>query len=379
VLPTVDAKPVLIAQRLVAWHGVQPRALPWRDAPAGARDPYAAWISEIMLQQTRVDTVVDYYTRWMARFPTIAALARADLQEVLKAWEGLGYYARARNLHQAAQQVVNLYGGRVPSQRKALLALPGIGAYTVGAILSIAFNQPEPILDGNVKRVLARLYDLEQPINHTTALHQLWQWAAAVVEAAPANAAGACNEALMELGATLCTPQKPRCLLCPLTDLCLSAANGTQADRPVMPPRKRTPHYDVAAGVIWQEEPLRSPLLIAQRPHKGLLGGLWEFPGGKLEANDADLAACLRREIAEELAIEIDVADQFITVPHAFTHFRITLHGFNAQYVAGEPQAIGCADWRWLRLDELDTYPFAVTDQKIIAALHKLAGNLLPS
>jgi A/G-specific adenine glycosylase len=173
----------------------------------------------------------------------------------------------------------------------------------------------------------------------------------------------------MELGALVCTPQSPRCLLCPLQDLCAAAAHGTQADRPVMPPRKRTPHYDVAAGVIWQGEPHASPLLLAQRPHKGLLGGLWEFPGGKLEPDDADLAACLRREIAEELGIAIVVGAPVTVVEHAYTHFRITLHALHACWAGGEPQAIGCADWRWVELAEVESYPLAVTDRKIWAAL----------
>ena len=173
----------------------------------------------------------------------------------------------------------------------------------------------------------------------------------------------------MELGATICTPQNPRCLICPLADLCAAAANGTQADRPVIPPRKRTPHYDVAAGVIWQGEPFASLLLIAQRPQQGMLGGLWEFPGGKMEEGDVDLPACLRREIDEELAIRIDVGAAVTTVRHAYTHFRITLHAFHARHIDGEPQAIGCADWRWVTLEELHRYPFPVTDQKIIGAL----------
>ncbi|MEI2776464.1 MAG: NUDIX domain-containing protein [Tetrasphaera sp.] len=215
--------------------------------------------------------------------------------------------ARARNAHAAAQQLVAEHGGQLPADRRQLLRLPGIGEYTVGAILSMAFNQPEPILDGNVKRVLARLCDIGDPVDAPATLRELWRLARLLVETAPPDAAGACNEALMELGATVCTPQSPRCLLCPLVDLCLAAARGTQADRPVMPPRKTTPHYDVAAGVIWQGEPFASPLLIAQRPHKGLLGGLWEFPGGKQEATDVDLPACLRREIMEELGIAIEV------------------------------------------------------------------------
>ena len=173
----------------------------------------------------------------------------------------------------------------------------------------------------------------------------------------------------MELGAAICTPSKPRCLLCPLEEHCLAKRRGTQVQRPVRPPRGRTPHFDVAAGIIWQQEPLASPVLIAQRPQNGLLGGLWEFPGGKREPEDADLAACLRREIDEELGIRVAVGDLVTTVPHAYTHFRITLHAFHARHVSGAPQAIGCDAWRWVRLDELAGYPFPVTDQKIIRAL----------
>jgi A/G-specific adenine glycosylase len=361
-----------MARHLVHWHTQHQRTLPWRNAPAGRRDPYQVWISEIMLQQTRVETVVDYYTRWMARFPTVEALASADQQEVLKAWEGLGYYARARNLHRAAQQVVVEYCGRIPADRAMLGKLPGIGEYTAGALLSLAFNQPAPILDGNVRRVLTRLADIDQPVEATATLKTLWQLARSAVEAAPSEAAGACNEALMELGATVCTPENPRCLICPVADLCLAAANGTQTKRPVTSPRKATPHYDVAAGIIWQGEPYASKLLIAQRPQHGLLGGLWEFPGGKLEPTDADLRACLRREIEEELGIDIAVGEQLATVRHAYTHFRITLQAFHARHIAGEPRAIGCAAWRWVALDELSAFPFPVTDQKIIRALTEI-------
>jgi A/G-specific adenine glycosylase len=285
----------------------------------------------------------------------------------------LGYYARARNLHRAAQQVVEEHGGQLPADRAMLLRLPGIGEYTVGALLSLAFNQPAPILDGNVKRVLTRLADIDQPIDATATLKTLWQLARAVVEAASPEAAGECNEALMELGATVCTPENPRCLICPVADLCLAAARGTQTQRPVTSPRKVTPHYDVAAGVIWQGEPYASKLLIAQRPQQGLLGGLWEFPGGKLESTDADLRACLRREIVEELGIEIAVDEQLTVVRHAYTHFRITLHAFHARHIAGEPRALGCADWRWVALAELSAFPFPVTDQKIIRALTEIS------
>jgi A/G-specific adenine glycosylase len=373
-----------VAARLIAWHAEHQRDLPWRTAPAGSRDPYEVWVSEIMAQQTRVDTVVDYYVAWMARFPTLAHLAAADQQDVLKQWEGLGYYARARNLHRAAQQVMAEHGGEIPADRRALLALPGIGPYTAGAILSLAFNQPQPILDGNVKRVLSRLADIDRPIDEPPVVKELWRLAASIVDAAEPGAAGACNEALMELGALICTPAHPRCLICPLhattetpaaNALCLAAERGLQGERPIMPKRKPTPHYDVAAGVIWQDAPYESRLLIAQRAQDGMLGGLWEFPGGKLEASDADLAACLRREIDEELGFSIQVGAPLVTVEHAFTHFRITLHAFHARHAAGEPRAIDCADWRWVALDELDAFPFPVTDQKIIAALRQGAAQ----
>jgi A/G-specific adenine glycosylase len=354
---------------LAAWHDQQQRSLPWRSAPAGQRDPYQVWISEIMAQQTRVETVIDYYARWMRRFPTIAALAAADQQEVLKQWEGLGYYARARNLHRAAQQVVGEHSGTLPTERDALRRLPGIGDYTVGAILSLAHNQPEPILDGNVKRVLSRLSDIAEPIDLPATLKILWQQARTVVEAAPPGNAGTVNEALMELGALVCVPANPRCLLCPVAEHCRALAHGTQNERPVTTPKRKTPHYDVAAGVIWQGEIGASPVLIAQRPQEGMLGGLWEFPGGKMEADDADLPSCLRREIGEELGIEIEVGAPVATVQHAYTHFRITLYAFHARHIGGEPQALGCAAWRWVMPDELGAYPFPVTDRKIIAVL----------
>jgi A/G-specific adenine glycosylase len=359
-----------LAEQLVNWHAHQRRLLPWRAAPAGQRPPYSVWISEVMLQQTRAETAAGYFERWMERFPTVQALAAADLQDVLKLWEGLGYYARARNLHRAARQIVEKHGGELPAERAALRALPGVGAYTAGAILSIAFNQPEPILDGNVQRVLARLCDLKQPIDEPAVQQQLWQWARMLVEAAPPAAAGDCNEGLMELGATVCTPRKPRCLLCPLADSCAAALAGRQAERPLRSPRRSSPHYDVAAGVIWAGAPFQSQLLLAQRPAEGLLGGLWEFPGGKLEKGDADLAACLRREIDEELGIAIEVLGQLITLRHAYPHFRITLHTFHARHVSGQPQALGCQRWLWLGLEEVARYPLPVTDQKILAALH---------
>ncbi len=362
-----------IADRLVAWHSQQQRDLPWRAGPAGARDGYAVWVSEIMAQQTRMTVVADYFKRWMARFPTVQRVAEADQQEVLKQWEGLGYYSRARNLHKAAQILTDEFDGKLPRTRQELLQLPGIGAYTAGAILSLAFGLPEPILDGNVKRVFSRLWDIDAPIDARSTQERLWTYARGVVEAG--SQPGAVNEGLMELGSLLCRPQNPRCLLCPLQSDCLAARRGTQNQRPVRPPRKQTPHFDVTAAVIWEGTPRASRLLITQRPTDGLLGGLWAFPGGRRASEDADLPVCLRRTIQQGLGITISVGEQVATVQHAFTHFRITLHAFHARIGVGAPQAIGVADWRWTTLEAIDQFPFPVPDRKIISALRGQDGG----
>lgn len=364
-----DFPPQTIAPLLIAWHDAHQRLLPWRARRAGTRDAYAVWVAEIMLQQTRVEVVEDYFRRWMERFPTLESLAEARLADVLKQWEGLGYYARARALHRTAQILVQAHGGRLPETRAEVLALPGIGPYTAGAILSIAFGQAEPLLDGNVKRVLARLADIAEPVDAATTLHDMWALARALVEAAPAGEAGVLNEALIELGATVCLPARPRCLLCPVEAHCLARGRGTELQRPVRTPRERTPHVDVVAGVIWQGERYASPLLLAQRPAEGLLGGLWEFPGGKVEAVDADHGAALQREIMEELGMAIEVGAQVAAVAHAFTHFRMTLHAYHARWLGAPPQMLGVADWRWVPLDGVDAFAMGVADRKVAAAL----------
>ncbi len=361
--------PQVIAPLLITWHDAHQRLLPWRASRAGTRDAYAVWIAEIMLQQTRVEVVDGYFRRWMERYPTLEALAAAPLDDLLKQWEGLGYYARARALHATAQRLVAEHGGHFPQSRDALLALPGIGPYTVGAILSIAFGQAEPLLDGNVKRVLTRLADIAAPIEAATTLSSLWALARALVEAAPSGDAGVLNEALIELGATVCVPKRPRCLLCPIEAHCLARQRGTEMERPVRAARKATPHVDVVAGVIWQSTADGGPLLLAQRPAAGLLGGLWEYPGGKVEASDADHAAALRREIMEELGIAIEVGAKVAAVDHAFTHFRMTLHAYHAYWLGAPPQTLGVADWRWVALDDVSAFAMGVADRKVTAAL----------
>lgn len=367
----LSPSPSAIAAALLDWiEAGQLRDLPWRAEP---RDPYAVWVSEIMLQQTQVATAIPYWQRWLERFPTVEALAAAEPDQVLKAWEGLGYYSRARNLHKAARLVVDQHGGRLPAERRALLALPGIGRYTAGALLSIAFGQAAALLDGNVKRVLARVYDVEGEIDKSATETELWRLAEGLVAAVEPRQAGPLNEALMDLGATICLPQGPRCLLCPLHPPCLARQRGTQEERPVRRARKPLPHFDVSAAVL-RRPGCPEQFLIAQRPPEGMLGGLWEFPGGKRHQGES-LPECLRREMQEELQVEVAVGAPVTVVKHAYTHFRITLHAFECQWLAGEPQPIGVADWRWVTLADLADYAFAVTDQKIIHALHAASAH----
>ncbi len=350
---------------LIHWFEAHKADLPWRRS----KDPYAIWLSEIMLQQTQVTTVIPYYERFLARFPTVEALAAAPLDDVLKLWEGLGYYSRARNLHRAAQKVAQEFGGQFPADVEALRSLPGVGRYTAGAIASLAFGIDTPVLDGNVIRILARVFNLADDVSETATQKALWERATELV---PAGRAGAWNEGLMELGRRICTPKSPDCPDCPIAPHCEAQRLAIQAERPVKARKGQTPHFDVTAAVIRRDD---GRLLIAQRPADGMLGGLWEFPGGKREPGET-LPDCLRREIQEELGIEIEVGAQIGTVRHAYTHLRITLYAFACTYLGGEPQKIGCADWTWTTLDDLDRYAFPVTDQKIIAMLRDGGGQL---
>lgn len=345
------------SEKLLSWYDQNKRTLPWRDVG----DAYAVWVSEIMLQQTRVETVIPYFQRWMTAFPTLADLANAPLEQVLRLWEGLGYYARARNLHKAAQQVQAKFAGQLPTDPPTLQSLPGIGRYTAGAIASIAYGQKAPILDGNVKRVLARVFNVGLPANRPSGTAALWQLSTDLL---PDAAVGDYNQALMDLGATVCTPQNPTCLLCPVQSLCQAYRLQNQKERPVMIEKAPLPHYDVTAGIIWKD----GRVLLAQRPPEKLLGGLWEFPGGKTEPGE-NLPDCLQREIREELACEIAVGTPIASIKHAFTHFRITVHFFDCQWVSGEPQALDCADWRWVALDALADYPMGKVDRIIAKQL----------
>ena len=344
--------------RLLSWFERHARELPWRGNPT----PYQVWISEVMLQQTQVETVRSYYQRFLDRFPTVEALAAASQQEVLKLWEGLGYYSRARSLHKAARVIVDTHYGELPANVTALRRLPGIGPYTAGAIASIAFGIAAPAVDGNVRRVMARV--LAAPAPSQAVLEDaigLWM---------PEDAAGPFTEALMELGATVCSPQSPKCLLCPWQALCRARELGQQEAYPAPKPRRAIPHHDVAAAVTLRDAPNNAGTqgLVAQRRQDDMLGGLWEFPGGKREAAES-LPEALHRELREEMGIEIEVGEPLVTIKHAYTHFRITLYAFICTLKNGDPRCIECQNFKWASLDEMQSLPMAVTDRKIAGAL----------
>ena len=349
-------------RNLLRWYDAHKRDLPWRHTD----DPYAIWVSEMMLQQTRVETVRDRYGVFLERFPDVATLAAASEQDVLKAWEGLGYYRRARFLHRAAQTLVADGQHTLPADHDGLRALPGFGTYTAAAVASIAFGLPHAVVDGNVIRVLARYLGEDGDVTKAVTRRRIDETAQALL--APKRA-GDWNQAVMELGATVCTPRSPSCLVCPLRRDCDGLAAGDVERLPVKPKRGATPHFDIAAGLLWRD----GRLLIARRKADGLLGGLWEFPGGKRKKGES-LEAAVRREVQEETGLVVERAEPFTQIDHAYSHFRITLHLFHCTVGAGEPQAVACEEPRFVRIDELEDYPFPRANRRALDLLQEQGG-----
>ena len=338
--------------------------IPWKQTSSGDRpapdqplDPYPIWIAEVMLQQTQLAVVLPYWHRWMAMFPTVEALAAASLEQVRLLWQGLGYYSRARRLHQAAQQIS---GRSWPGDLEEWMALPGIGRTTAGSILSSAFNAPEPILDGNVRRVLARLRAHDRPPARDQAL--FWQWSHELLD--PQRPRDF-NQALMDLGATLCTPRQPLCDACPWQRHCAAYAAGEPSRWPVSEERKPVPFQLIGVGVVLNAD---GEVLIDQRLEEGLLGGLWEFPGGKQEPGET-IEACITRELQEELAIEVTVGQELISVDHAYSHKRLRFVVHVCRWLSGEPKPLASQQVRWVKPGALRTYPFPAANSRIIDAL----------
>ncbi|MEW6716610.1 MAG: A/G-specific adenine glycosylase [Chloroflexota bacterium] len=350
-------KPTSFASGLLDWYRQSSREIPWR----GFEGPYIVWVSVVMLQQTRMDTAVRYIQQWMQRFPTVEALASTSLDEVLKVWEGLGYYQRAHNLHRAAQILISEYGGCLPTDIDALRRLPGIGDYTAGAIASIAFGLDEPAVDANAGRVLARVFEVREPTHSTAGKRVLWDLARGHL---PPGQAAMYNQALMDLGATVCTARQPMCSRCPLADLCRANLLGAQAELPQKQRKKSIPHHLVTAAVLQRD----GHVLIAQRPAEGLLGNLWEFPGGKTLPEE-DLRTCLKREVREELGVDISVGEMLGVYQHTYSHFRVTLHVFFCSLVSGEPRKLEHADLKWVTPMDLSSYPMGKLDRQIANAI----------
>jgi A/G-specific adenine glycosylase len=376
--------PTRLRGLLLEHYDAHRRDLPWRQN----REPYRVWVSEIMLQQTRVQTAIPYYDRWMERFPTVQALADVDEESVLKAWEGLGYYSRARNLHRSALIVTERLGGVIPRDSQSLKTLPGIGEYSAGAIASIAYGEVVPAVDGNVRRVLSRLFDLEDPTDAS-----LRRRAGELVDP---DRPGDWNQALMELGATVCTSRSPRCSACPLTGECRALAEGTQELRPVSKrrPSVRTVCYEIVVALNPAGE-----VLMVRRPPEGLLGGLWEFPAVEIEPEDLtpmgdplspgnSLKERCRARLAD-LGIRLAPGTpRFSVLPevrHAFTHLKAVYHPMLAVGVGswgaaaipsdGPPPTdrptpspgLGPEEHAWVSPEQAEHLPLPVAQRKILA------------
>ncbi len=344
-------------KRLLNWYAANARALPWRNT----RNPYHIWVSEVMLQQTQVQTAVPYYNRFFKQFPDLETLARANLQSVLKIWEGMGYYGRARNLHHAAKQVVKEHNSIIPDTLMEFRKLKGVGEYIGSAVMSIAFHQPHAVVDGNVKRVLARLYEMDDPVNRSSS-HKTFHQAAS--ELLDTGNPSAFNQAMMELGALVCRPKNPKCSHCPVQKHCCAYKHGTTGKYPRRVPSAAIPEFHIAVGVVWKKD----FILITQRRPEGLLGGLWEFPGGKVKKNETSSGACVR-EIAEETGLTIRVDSHLTRVKHAYTHFKIDMDVFICKHVSGRVRLNGPDDHRWVKLAHIHRYPFPGANHKFIPLL----------
>ena len=384
--------------QLLDWFSTEQRPMPWRQTPSS----YGTWISEMMLQQTQVATVIPYFERFMTLFPTVFDLAAADEQTVLKAWEGLGYYSRARNLHKASKILVSDYNGKLPDNYNELLKLPGIGPYCAAAISSIAFSQPSkilvsdyngklpdnynellklpgigpycaaaissiafsqpvPVVDGNVLRVFTRFWGIFDDIRQNSVKDMLFHKLSHYIkDSNPSDF----NQAIMECGALICTPKQVKCAICPISTDCFAFKHDKVHELPFKSKKGPTPHYTIAVGVVFKN----NKILIGQRKSDQMLGGLWEFPGGKQEKNEA-LKDTVKRELKEECNIEVEVEDCIKIVKHAYSHFKITLHAYRCHYISGDLIAKSAKQLKWVKKAELDLYPFPKANKAFLTLI----------
>jgi A/G-specific adenine glycosylase len=355
-----------IPRLLLDWYRTNKRDLPWRRT----KDPYRIWVAEIMLQQTRVDTAIPYYERFLKKFPDVKALARARVDDVLKAWENLGYYSRARHLHEAARAVVKQFGGTIPEEMGDLRKLPGVGAYTAGAILSIAFGRRFAAVDGNVIRVIARLFAIEEPVDGKEMKKKIEGIAQRLV---PADDPGHYNQALMDLGSGVCTPRGPDCPICPLAGVCIARKKGLQEGIPSKKKAAAVPHREAVAAVLRNDA---GEILVVKRPQRGLLGGLWSFPGNALAEGDAP-AATLRKALREELGLKVVPGKELFRVEHGYSHFSITVRVFDGGLRKATPTPMGNVKFRWAGPKDFARLALSSLERKILKGLQgrKSAGK----
>ncbi len=350
-----------IQHQLLSWFQDKGRSLPWRKE----YDPYHVWISEIMLQQTQMDRGVEYYQRWIDRLPDIAAVADAEEEEILKLWEGLGYYARARNLHKTARIIKDSFGGRLPKKHATLLTLPGIGPYTASAIASIAFNQDFPVIDANVERIFARIFDVDQSLKYRKTKDKMAELAWCLL---PPGKSRQFNQALMDFGGLVCTPKNPLCDNCPIAQQCHALLRGVVHERPLPREGKKIIPIEMATGILFHDD----RIFIQKRLENDIWGGLWEFPGGRLE-EDEQTEETVVREFLEETEFQVDVCEKITTVIHHYTRYRVILHCFTCRFRQGfqKPVLHAAQESRWILPEDMPVYGFPAGHRKLIEYIHK--------
>ena len=342
-------------EKLCSWYEKHHRMLPWRRF----KKAYPVWISEVMLQQTQVQTVIPYYKNFMSIFPSIRSLAKAPEDKLLKAWEGLGYYSRALRLKKAAQVILENFHGRIPKNKEDLKTLPGVGDYVASAVSSICFEKPNPVVDGNVLRVCLRFWGIYEDIKKASLKGVIRdRLKPYICQTTPS----VFNQAMMELGAMVCRSRDPSCMTCPLKDQCYAFQNNRVSDLPVTTKKRQIPHYRIAVAIVYKG----NKILIAKRKSHGLLGGLWEFPGGKRKGKEA-LKQTAIREVKEETNIDIQVEEKITSIKHAYSHFSITLTAFRARYVSGKPKAKEAQALKWIVPEEIKNYAFPTANKKIFS------------
>lgn len=349
-------------RNLLMWYQSHKRQMPWRET----RDPYHIWVSEVMLQQTQVATVIDYFNRFIKRFPDIKSLAEAELQEVLKLWEGLGYYSRARNLHKAVNQLVDQGLFEVPDTPDAFLELSGVGPYTCAAVQSIAFDKPLAVVDGNVKRVLARIFKIDTPVNDSSVHTDFATRAQALLEILDPSSF---NQAMMELGSLICKLPAPLCDACPVAVFCKAFSDNCVSEYPKRKKKAKVPTRQRVAALIQ----VKDTFLIVQRKQDGFLGGMWELPGSPLKKN-ADPEKTLVKAIHQETGLKIDTAEHLIDVKHAYTHFKLELTLYLCRISQNEAVLNSSAAFKWITRNEINNFPFHKAIHKCFPSIKKVPG-----